>query len=118
MVLRDLAGELIESVLPALAELRSLRAQAYVILASGHLWKTGGKNVIGLEAIARAAAEYLVECYRRSERTDWQWFESRLTYANAVLPHALFIAAQRWPRRGFRRCRRSIVCFPRSGHEF
>jgi hypothetical protein len=99
--LRDLAGELIESVLPALAELRSLRAQAYVILASGHLWKTGGKNVIGLEAIARAAAEYLVVCYRRSERTDWQWFESRLTYANAVLPHALFIAAQRWPEEDF-----------------
>ena len=30
-------------------------------------------------------------------RPDWQWFESRMTYANAVLPHALFVAAQRWP---------------------
>ncbi len=37
---RELAWELIESVLPALADLRSLRAQAYVILAWGHLWKT------------------------------------------------------------------------------
>ena len=34
---RELARELIEEVLPALAELRSLRAQAYVILAWGHL---------------------------------------------------------------------------------
>ena len=36
----------------------------------------------------------MVECYERSLRTDWQWFESRLTYANAVLPHALFVACQ------------------------
>ena len=34
---RALARELIEAVLPALADLRSLRAQAYVILAWGHL---------------------------------------------------------------------------------
>jgi hypothetical protein len=98
---RDLASELIQAVLPALAELRSLRAQAYLILASGHLWTAGVKNMIGLESIAQAAARHLVECYRRSERTDWQWFESRLTYGNAVLPHALFIAAQRWPEEDF-----------------
>jgi hypothetical protein len=34
-------------------------------------------------------------------RPDWQWFESRLTYANAVLPHALFVAAQIWPKEDF-----------------
>ena len=34
---RALAHELIESALPVLADLRSLRAQAYVILAWGHL---------------------------------------------------------------------------------
>jgi len=28
---------------------------------------------------------------------DWLWFESRLTYANAVLPQALFAAAKCWP---------------------
>ena len=37
----------------------------------------------------------------RAERPDWQWFESRMTYANAVLPHALFIAARRWPQEDF-----------------
>jgi hypothetical protein len=51
--------------------------------------------------LAFSAAERLVECYRRSERPNWQWFESRLTYANAVLPHALFIAAQVWPKEDF-----------------
>ena len=89
-----LARELIEAVLPALAELRSLRAQAYVILAWGHLRQARVKNIELLEAVARYAADRLVECYRRSQRPDWQWFESRLTYANAVLPHALFVAGQ------------------------
>src|ERR1700690_1625054 len=42
---RDLASELIQGVLPALAELRSLRAQAYLIFANGHLWTAGIKNM-------------------------------------------------------------------------
>lgn len=99
-----LARELIEAVLPTLADLRSLRAQAYVILAWGHLWTAGVKDIEPLESVAWSAAQRLVECYEccaRTLRTDWQWFESRLTYANAVLPHALFIASQRWPKEAF-----------------
>jgi hypothetical protein len=98
---RLLARELIEAVLPALAELRSLRAQAYVILAWGHLWGQGVKEIGPLESVAWSAALRLVECYNRSMRTDWPWFESRMTYANAVLPHALFVAAQHWQGNGF-----------------
>jgi hypothetical protein len=92
---------LIESVRPTLADLRSLRAQAYIILAWGHLWTAGVKGIDSLENVAWSAAQRLVECYRRAIRPDWQWFESRMTYANAVLPHALFIAAQRWPNEAF-----------------
>jgi len=99
---RALARELIEDSIPALAELRSLRAQAYVILAWGHLWETQVKNIELLELVAWSAAQRLIECYERSVRPDWQWFESRLTYANAVLPHALFVAGQRWPEENFR----------------
>lgn len=98
---RVLARELLESVLPTLADLRSLRAQAYVILAWGHLWTAGVPDVEALETVAWSAARRLVECYHRALRPDWQWFESRLTYANAVLPHALFVAAQRWPKELF-----------------
>ena len=98
---RALARELIDAVLPALADLRSLRAQAYVILAWGHLWTSGVKDIEPLENVAWSAAQRLVECYHRSLRPDWPWFESRMTYANAVLPHALFIAAQRWPKEAF-----------------
>lgn len=98
---RALARELIDTVAPALADLRSLRAQAYVILAWGHLSALGLKNLESLEIIALSAAQRLEECYRRSQRPDWLWFESQMTYANAVLPHALFVAAQCWPEEGF-----------------
>lgn len=98
---RALARELLDAVLPALAELRSLRAQAYVIQAWAHLWRSGVPEIDPLESVARQAAERLVECYHRSQRPDWPWFESRMTYANAVLPHALFDAAQRWPNEAF-----------------
>jgi hypothetical protein len=98
---RALARELIDAVLPSLADLRSLRAQAYVILAWGHLRTSGVKDLELFENVAWSAAQRLVECYRRSERPDWPWFESRMTYANAVLPHALFVAGERWPEEGF-----------------
>lgn len=98
---RALARELLESVRPALAELRSLRAQAYLIQASVHLWRKGIESVTELEQLARLAAERLLECFHRSQRPTWPWFESRMTYANAVLPHALFDAAERWPEHGY-----------------
>jgi hypothetical protein len=98
---RALARELLDGVLPALGELRSLRAQAYVIQAWAHLWRAGVADIGPLEGVARLAADRLVECYDRSQRPDWPWFESRMTYANAVLPHALFDAAERWPDEAF-----------------
>jgi hypothetical protein len=98
---RALARELIDAVLPTLADLRSLRAQAYLILAWGHLRSAGVTGIEPLEAVAWSASRRLAECYARALRPDWQWFESRMTYANAVLPHALFIAAEHWPKDAF-----------------
>ena len=98
---RALARELIDAVTPALADLRSLRAQAYVILAWGHLSTSGVTDLEPVEDVAWSAAQRLVECYHRSQRPDWPWFESRMTYANAVLPHALFVAARCWPEEDF-----------------
>jgi hypothetical protein len=92
----ELALELLEDALPAAKELRSLRAQAYLVQAWYILADGNMDRLDDLEDIARTAAERLVECYRRSRRDNWFWFESRLTYANAVLPHALFDAAELW----------------------
>ena len=94
---RALARELLESALPAMGNLRSLRAQAYLIQASTILWRCEVQEPGSMERYARFAADRLVACYRRSQREDWFWFEAQLTYANGVLPHALFDAAARWP---------------------
>jgi hypothetical protein len=98
---RLLARELIDTILPTLADLRSLRAQAYVILAWGHLRSVDAADIEPLASVAWSAAQRLMECYSRARRPDWQWFESRMTYANAVLPHALFVAAEHWPKENF-----------------
>jgi hypothetical protein len=108
---RMLARELIDTVLPVLADLRSIRAQAYVILAWGHLRMAKVQDIEKLENVAWSAAQRLVECFQRSKRPDWQWFESRMTYANAVLPHALFIAAQHWPKESFMEVAQSSFAF-------
>jgi hypothetical protein len=108
---RALARELIEAVLPTLADLRSLRAQAYMILAWGHLWSAGEADIESFENVAWSAARRLVECYQNARRPGWEWFESRMTYANAVLPHALFLAAQRWPEEDFLEVARASFAF-------
>jgi hypothetical protein len=95
--LRDLARELLNSSLPAMTGLRSLRAQAYLIQAFAILSRALVPDIGPFEQVARLAADRLIECYDRSHRSDWYWFESRMTYANAVLPHALFDASECWP---------------------
>lgn len=108
---RLLARELLDGVLPTLADLRSPRAQAYIVLAYGHLWAEGVKEIEPLETVGWFAAQRLVECYQRNMRPDWYWFESRLTYANAVLPHALFVAAARWPKEDFHEVAQTSFAF-------
>ncbi len=98
---RQLARELIHCSLPALTELRSLRAQAYLIQAYAIMARAEVHDSGPLEQVARCAADRLAECYCRSLKPDWFWFESRMTYANAVLPHALFDASEFWPADGF-----------------
>lgn len=98
---RMLAHELIDAALPTLAELRSLRAQAYVVLAAAHLRIDEKHSLPSLELVAHAAARHLVDCYQRSKRPGWHWYESQLTYANAVLPHAMYAAARIWPDEAF-----------------
>ncbi len=44
-------------------------------------YKDKHKDSESLESIAWAAARRLVECYHRSQRPDWPWFNRVLTYA-------------------------------------
>ena len=98
---RRLARELIAALLPTLVDVRSPRAQAYIVLAWEHLCRAEVADAAALENIAWCAARRLVECFERCRSPEWQWYEPRMTYANAVLPHALFAASRRWPTERF-----------------
>lgn len=99
--IRSVGRELLDCSLSAMSQLRSLRAQAYLIQAYVILWRAGVPNIERFEPMARASADRLAECYQRSQRSDWFWFEAQMTYANAVLPHAMFDAGERWPKEAF-----------------
>ena len=69
----------------------SLRGKAYAIFGmADYLKQFPGASEIKRYLIL--AADSLLESYQLNSRLDWQWFEDILSYDNAVLPHALFIA--------------------------
>ncbi len=89
--LRGVAGQLVESALPAITDLTSPRAWSFILLAIHEYLKrfAGDRTASGLREIL---ADRLLECFRRCSSPDWTWFEDRLTYCNATLPHALLVS--------------------------
>ncbi len=70
---------------------QSIRGLAYCILGlCEYLRQFSG--VSDIEHHVELAAGALVCRYREARAPDWDWFERFLTYDNAVLPHALFVA--------------------------
>jgi glycosyltransferase involved in cell wall biosynthesis len=70
----------------------SIRGKAYAIFGMAHyLEQFPGASDTKRTVVA--AADNLVEHFNRSCSPDWEWFEDILTYDNAVLCHALYIAA-------------------------
>lgn len=67
------------------------RGMAYSIIGMSYYLK----QFPGASDIKRQleiAADGLVAQYEESKFPDWQWFEDILTYDNAILPYALFVA--------------------------
>ncbi|MCL5279802.1 MAG: hypothetical protein M1376_07850 [Planctomycetes bacterium] len=70
---------------------QSIRGLAYCILGlCQYLRQFPG--VPDIEHHVELAAGSLVCHYRQARAPGWNWFERSLTYDNAVLPHALFVA--------------------------
>lgn len=91
---RDLAKELINNSASMLREITGLRAHAYVIQAWAVMRRASIPDIGELESIALNAVDCLVDAWNASRQTGWEWFEPQMTYANAVLPHAMFDAAE------------------------
>jgi hypothetical protein len=91
--LRGAAGQLFEAALPAVSAFASPRAWAFTLLAIQEYLKrfSGDSAAQGLRA---DLAERLLQLRRSNRAPDWPWFEDRLTYCNATLPHALLVSGQ------------------------
>ncbi len=87
---RHLSAEMLTRAMPRLRELRFPRALAYALVGIS-LGRDGLRHHRGyLELVAREFCQSLVAAYMTHRRPGWHWFEERLTYCNAILPHALF----------------------------
>jgi hypothetical protein len=73
-------------------EKQSPRGMAYAILGmSDYLKLFHGAGDIKRQM--EIAADSLAAQYEKNNFPDWQWFDGALTYDNAILPYALFVAA-------------------------
>ena len=82
------ARRLLDRVLPLLARTDSLRTVAYAALG---LTRCGDRSPGGDEALITAGARLAAAARGHPDHT---WFEPRLTYDNARLPHALLVTGQ------------------------
>lgn len=67
------------------------RGLAYSILGLA-LYLSQFPGASDIKRLMITATDKLVDLFNKNCRPDWHWFESALTYDNAVLPHALYIA--------------------------
>lgn len=86
----DLANEILVKTYPIIAEMHSPRAMAFTIKGLYYA-NTAQKNSVRTKLIKRLA-ERLLNMYLHESTEEWAWYESYLTYANAVLPEAMLCA--------------------------
>lgn len=89
-----LALGLFHAALPAVDTFTSPRAWASTLLGiEEYLRAFEGER--GVQEVRARLVDRLWDLQRRVSSPDWPWFEDRLTYANAQLPHALIASGAR-----------------------
>ena len=88
---------LLDALVGTLGAGMSLRTGAYAALGLGRL-DADRRPPAGLQLLTRVA-DQLASAFEEQSSTDWRWFEDRLTYDNACLPHAMITAGVTLDRR-------------------
>jgi hypothetical protein len=87
----DVTKYLYNRALQNVKKLTFIRAKAY--------------SIIGLsfaqDSILEDLADELIQIYMKNKTPDWKWFEDEITYANGVLPYALFKAYEVKPKKEY-----------------
>jgi glycosyltransferase involved in cell wall biosynthesis len=94
---QSLAGNLFHAALPVVRDFTSPRVWASTLLGiDEYLRAFEGDRAV--QALRTTLADRLLRLLADTRRPDWTWFEDRLTYANAQLPHALIVSGARLQR--------------------
>ncbi|MGA3245012.1 MAG: glycosyltransferase family 4 protein [Bacteroidota bacterium] len=92
----SMAGWLFEQALPSILVATSPRAWAFALIGiSEYSQKYSGDRMAS--QVSEELAARLLRLYQNNRSNDWRWFEKKLTYCNAALPHALLICGRSIP---------------------
>ncbi|MGN0003194.1 MAG: hypothetical protein ACI35V_07155 [Sphingobacterium composti] len=85
-----LLKEIIDKAFPHITEIKSLRAAAYSLCGLVHMHKSNkyGKNLI---PEIYYLADFICNEYEKASDDDWQWYESIISYDNAIIPYSLML---------------------------
>jgi glycosyltransferase involved in cell wall biosynthesis len=91
--LARLAVNLFEEALPSAKEFQAVRACAFTLLAVQEYLRRfyGHSEAQDVRAIL---ADRLMTAFQDNSAEEWPWFEEKLTYQNARIPHALMVCGQ------------------------
>jgi glycosyltransferase involved in cell wall biosynthesis len=85
---REFAMEIFQKSFPHFRKLQHLRGMANTIIGiSSYLQVIPGDDGMVLELVR--LTQPLIDAFERNQSDDWQWFEEKMTYDNAILPLAL-----------------------------
>lgn len=90
---QGIAGRLFEQALPAVFRMTSPRAWAFVLIGIREYLERFGGDRVANQAREELAGR-LLQLYQHLRSDNWLWYEDRLTYCNAVLPHAMLVSGQ------------------------
>jgi glycosyltransferase involved in cell wall biosynthesis len=90
---RLLGKELFHAALPATLPFTSPRAWSYALLGIQE-YLCGAERHTQAEAVRADLAQKLWQLFQRTSTSEWPWFESSLTYANARLCQALLVSGE------------------------
>jgi len=94
LALHNMAGWMFAQALPAILNTTSPRAWAFTLIGTHeYLRRFAGDSTAN--QVREELANRLLTMYKNNRTNEWRWFEDKLTYCNAVLPHALIMSG-RW----------------------
>ncbi len=87
------AGWVFEQALPAILNTTSPRAWSFAIIGiHEYLQRFAGDS--RASQARNELAMRLLKLYQNHRSDEWRWYEDRVTYCNAALPHALLLCGQ------------------------